>query len=107
MFPFQRLDNVYGYLLDYDSQMSHNQEDSRSRSLKTGIFYSDTLAFGIRSLFGMRQTELGTWPATTPAGKPVGLYIHSSQPLRTCVFFCFFFRYFFSDEKKWEKSDEK
>jgi hypothetical protein len=83
MFPFQRLDNVYGYLLDYDSQMSHNQEDSRSRSLKTGIFYSDTLAFGIRSLFGMRQTELGTWPATTPAGRPaVGLYTHVNLSVR-------------------------
>jgi hypothetical protein len=25
MFPFQRLDNVYGYLLDYDSQSQMSQ----------------------------------------------------------------------------------
>jgi hypothetical protein len=33
MFPFQRLDNVYGYLLDYDSQMSQIPADGLVQGL--------------------------------------------------------------------------
>jgi hypothetical protein len=59
------------------------------RGLKTGI-YSDTLALVFR-LFGMCvKLKLGTWPATTPAGRPaVGLYTYVNLSVRVFLLFIF------------------
>lgn len=72
------------------------------RGLKTGM-YSDTLTFGIRlPIWYVRQTE--TWNlAGYYTGRPASRAIYTRQPFRTCVSSF----YFLSDERKWEKSDEK
>ena len=59
------------------------------RGLKTGI-YSHTLALVFR-LFGMCvKLKLGTWPATTPAGRPaVGLYTYVNLSVRVFLLFIF------------------
>jgi hypothetical protein len=71
--------------------------------LKTGIFYSDTLAFGIRSPIWYASNW--TWNlAGYYTGRPAcSRAIYTRQPFRTCVSSF----YFLSDERKWEKSDEK